>query len=116
MDVSAIAAGAATPPLPVSDAPVQGAASSIPHAGPVPGPHSKGTLIDSVAKLFGSPDQPHHVGLNVSYRVNHSSDEIVTVFSDPVTGKEVAQFPAEIILQVAAFFDKHSGITLDSSV
>jgi uncharacterized FlaG/YvyC family protein len=45
----------------------------------------------------------------------HNPSEIVTVFSDPQTGKEVAQFPAEIVVQIAQFFDSHSGVTLDRS-
>jgi uncharacterized FlaG/YvyC family protein len=118
MDVSAVAG--LTSPLPASHAAGQPAAPS--GAAPLPAQgdpqaeqqHHNAALIGAVAKLFGQPEQPQAVALNVSYRVSHDPNEIVTVFSDPKTGKEVAQFPAEIVVQIAQFFDKHSGVTLDS--
>ncbi|MDQ2681370.1 MAG: hypothetical protein M3Y21_10205 [Candidatus Eremiobacteraeota bacterium] len=76
-------------------------------------PTSHGDLSPAIAKIFGSGDAPQSVSLNVSYRVARPLDEIVTVFSDPATGKEIAQFPSEMIIQIAEFFDKQSGITLD---
>ncbi|MEO6913374.1 MAG: hypothetical protein ABI182_05080 [Candidatus Baltobacteraceae bacterium] len=76
-------------------------------------PTSHGDLTPAIAKIFGSGDAPSSASLNVSYRVARPLDEIVTVFSDPNTGKEIAQFPSEMIIQIAEFFDKQSGITLD---
>jgi uncharacterized FlaG/YvyC family protein len=37
------------------------------------------------------------------------------VMTDPKTGKEIAQVPAEVMVQIAQFFDKESGVTLDRS-
>lgn len=77
-------------------------------------PPQNGTIAGAVAKLFGSsPGLPPQINLNVSYRVEPHSNSIVTVFSDPRTGKEIAQFPAEILLSIAQFFDQHQGATLD---
>ncbi len=115
MDVTAVA-GADTAPQ--TAAPLTN--SPEPNAPSAPGPAQPQAdqrhplLADAVAKLFGTPNQPQNVSLNVSYRVENPH-EIVTVFSDPKTGKEVAQFPAEIVVQIAQFFDKHSGVTLDRS-
>lgn len=68
-------------------------------------------LSAAIAKLFGGA-LPNAEALKVSYRVE-KPNEVVTVFSDPVTGKEVVQFPAETMIQIAQFFDKSSGVTLD---
>jgi uncharacterized FlaG/YvyC family protein len=70
-----------------------------------------------VAKIFGqsSGSAPHPVTVNVSYRVEHNPNIIVTVFTDPKTGQEIAQVPAEVLIQIAQFFDKESGVTLDRS-
>jgi uncharacterized FlaG/YvyC family protein len=121
MDVSAVAGmssahrgqpsvpplGGGAPPAPVPDKPSEPQAAQQ---------HENASAVAAVAKLFGQPDQPQAVSLNVSYRVSHDPSEIVTVFSDPTTGREVAQFPAEIVVQIAQFFDKHSGVTLDRTV
>jgi uncharacterized FlaG/YvyC family protein len=70
-------------------------------------------LSDTIGRLFGTPDAPQPVDVQVSYRVDKYVDQIVTVFTDPKTGKEIAQFPKEIMIQIAQFFDKQSGVTLD---
>ena len=72
-------------------------------------------LSDTIARLFGEPSQPQSVSVNVSYRVSEHPSQIVTVFSDPQTGEEIAQFPADLLVQIAQFFDKQSGVTLDRS-
>jgi uncharacterized FlaG/YvyC family protein len=69
-------------------------------------------LAPAIAKLFGgSIQQP--VQLNVSYRVEGT--DVVTVFTDPKTGKEIAQFPPEMLLGLAKFFDQQSGVTFDTN-
>ena len=78
-----------------------------------PQPQS-GVLSPVVAKLFsGALPQALHV--NVSYRVEHDPNMVVTVFTDPASGQEIAQIPAEVMVQIAQFFDKQSGVTLDRS-
>jgi uncharacterized FlaG/YvyC family protein len=121
MDVSAVTgASSPQPAVQLSVPPVSGGAPPAPTGHEPAQPqaeqqHRNSALITAVAKLFGDPEQPQSVALNVSYRVTHNPNEIVTVFSDPKTGKEVAQFPAEIVVQIAQFFDTHSGVTVDRS-
>ena len=71
------------------------------------------SLSPVVANLFSGKGQEHHANVNVSYRVE--SGRIVTVFTDPSTGKEITQVPSELLVQLAQFFDKQSGVTLDKS-
>ena|SRR5579864_1013998 len=114
MDVQVVAAGAtaqqqAPEPQP---APAVQAQSGL-SASPLPAaPPSRGALSPELAKIFGGADP---VTVNVSYRVEHDPNMIVTVFTDPNTGKEIAQVPAEVMVQIAQFFDKQSGVTLDRS-
>lgn len=99
------------------------AAESLQPSGAVPqsggvlasAPHveNTGVLSPVVAKLFGD-GQSQSVAVNVSYRVE-DHNIIVTVFTDPKTGKEIAQVPAEVMVQIAQFFDKENGVTLDRS-
>jgi len=118
MDVTAVSAesgaqasAAALPETHAASAPAPAPVSS---AEPQPDQQQRNAaLVASIAKLFGQSDAPQSGGLSVSYRVGHNPNEIITVFSDPTTGKEVAQFPAEIVVQMAEFFDKYSGVTLD---
>jgi uncharacterized FlaG/YvyC family protein len=70
-------------------------------------------LSATIGRLFGTPDAPQSVDVKVSYRIDKYVDQIVTVFTDPHTGKEIAQFPKEIMIQIAQFFDKQSGVTVD---
>ena len=80
---------------------------------PVPGQDNRGGIAPAVAKLFSLPAPPEPISLDVSYRVQRDPNEIVTVFSDPKTGQEVAQFPPEILIHLANFFDQPTGVTLD---
>jgi uncharacterized FlaG/YvyC family protein len=113
------------------DVPVVGAAPAAPQptppAGPLPadaltdqqgaaaGSHQQsGALSPLVAKLLSGGD-PKPASVDVSYRVEHDPNIIVTVFTDPATGEVIAQIPPEVMLQFAQFFDKHSGVTLDRS-
>jgi len=103
-------------------APQQAPPASAPHAGgsttqapPTDAPQTQsGVLSPVVAKLF-SGGIPQPVSVNVSYRVEHDPNIIVTIFTDPTTGQEIAQIPPEVMVQIAQFFDKHSGVTLDRS-
>ena len=72
-------------------------------------------LSSTLAKLFGKPNPEPQKSLQVSYRVSRNPDEIITVFSDPATGEEVVQFPSEMMIELAQFFEKESGVTLDKS-
>lgn len=119
MDVQVVAAQAAAPqPLPAQAAPapvapVMGGSVGNPPADPPSA--AQGALSPVIAKLFGQADEQHSIAVNVSYRVVHDPNEIVTVFSDPSTGQEIAQFPSELLVQIAQFFDKHNGVTLDQN-
>jgi uncharacterized FlaG/YvyC family protein len=76
---------------------------------------SQDVLSPALAKIFSKGQLPHPLTINVSYRVEHNPDIVVTVFTDPVTGQEIAQVPPEVMVQLAQFFDKQSGVTLDRS-
>lgn len=130
MDVSAIAPGAGTPAPAASDQtgssqPPQAQAvlgqTPLPSAQPTPSngpgnPHAQSSgIAPAVAKLFGSGSSPQPVALNVSYKVIGPLNEIVTVFSDPKTGKEIAQFPPDLLIGLAEFFDQKDGVTLDKT-
>jgi hypothetical protein len=82
-------------------------------ATPGESPQARGGLAPAIAKLFGSVTPPEPIRLDVSYRVLTHPDQIVTVFSDPKTGAEVAQFPPDILVGLAQFFDSPRGVTLD---
>lgn len=86
---------------------------------PVPGAPAKDanhdTLAPAIAKLFGSASPPEPIRLDVSYRVLQDPDVIVTVFSNPQTGQEVAQFPPELLIHLSQFFDQPRGVTLDQN-
>lgn len=128
MDVSAAAQGAVAQnqPAPEPAPPQLASVSSLPSApqpqglqppvAPTALPHAQiNPLASDIAKLFANTGISSPITLQVSYRVSHDPNVIVTVFTDPVTGREVAQIPPEVMLQIAQFFDKHSGVTLDKS-
>lgn len=70
------------------------------------------TIAPAIAKLFNDAI-PQPVDLHVSYRVE--GHDVVTVFTDPNTGKEVTQIPSEALLDLAKFFDQQSGVTFDKN-
>lgn len=118
MDVSAITSGTGTPASAVSDQTTAPAATPAGRSDGLPSSSASNAgknqaLTPAIAKLFGSSGSPHPVELRVSYRVD--GNDIVTVFTDPKTGKEVAQFPPELLLGLAKFFDHQGGVTLDKS-
>jgi uncharacterized FlaG/YvyC family protein len=100
-------APAAPPSAPAQD--------GVSHAAPSGNSNSDNhaALAPAVAKLFALPSAPEPIRLNVSYRVERDPNVIVTVFTDPKTGEEVAQFPPEVLFKLAQFFDLPRGATLD---
>lgn len=116
MDVQAAAGAAAVPQQAPIAAPADAAQSAPPQAGSLPDaqPHQSGELSPALAKIFAHAGGPHDApNVTISYRVEHDPNMIVTVFSDPETGAVIAQLPAEVMVQIAQFFDKESGVTLD---
>ena len=114
MDVRVVGAAEAAPQqAPPASAPQAGGSTAqiVPSSAPQT---QSGVLSPIVAKLF-SGGIPQPVSVNVSYRVEHDPNIIVTIFTDPATGQEIAQIPPEVMVQIAQFFDKHSGVTLDRS-
>lgn len=79
------------------------------------GNSNSGPLSSVVAKLFAEDGAEKSDAVSVSYRVEHDPNIVVTVFTDPTTGLEIAQIPPEVMVQFAQFFDKQSGVTLDRS-
>ena len=112
MDVSAIGSGAVT----AQSAPIESTAGADAGAkvSAQPDTSHDPSLAPAIAKLFGN-GAPTPITLNVSYRVVQDLNEIVTVFSDPKTGQEIAQFPPEILIGLAEFFDHSRGATLDQT-
>lgn len=68
-------------------------------------------LGPTISQLFGQAIM-RPAELDVTYAVS-PDNEIVIVFSDPNTGKEVATFPPHLFAQLAAFLDHQQGATLD---
>jgi hypothetical protein len=48
--------------------------------------------------------------------VTTNPDEVVTVFTDKATGKEIIQFPSQALIALAEMYDKDAGKVLDKSV
>jgi uncharacterized FlaG/YvyC family protein len=92
-----------------------GSSQTSPAPEPGAAPASRTTIASAVAKIFSVPQPAEPIRLDVSYRVERDPNVIVTVFSDPSTGREVAQFPPEILFNLAQFFGQSSGVTLDRS-
>ena len=116
------------PPAPVLDAaPAPAGAIAPPSAtaGPIPvhssaarppaaasNQQSDTTLSPVVAKLFNAQAQ----NVAVSFQVLSNPDEVVTVFTDKSTGKEIVQFPSQALIALAEMYDKDAGKVLDKSV
>jgi uncharacterized FlaG/YvyC family protein len=73
---------------------------------------SDSTLSPVVAKLFNASEQ----NVAVSFQVTTDPDEVVTVFTDKSTGKEIVQFPSQALIALAQMYDKDAGKVLDKSV
>ncbi len=95
---------AASSPLPDTQAPQIGQSND-----------NRSAIAPAIAKLFHLPSPAAPTSLNVSYRVIGDSHQIITVFTDPKTGQEVAQFPPEELANLAQFFDQQHGATFDRS-
>jgi uncharacterized FlaG/YvyC family protein len=68
-------------------------------------------LADPLGKLYA----PQAQQFEVSFRVEHHPNMVVTVFRDAATGQEIAQFPPELMVQLAQFFQKLAGGVVDRS-
>lgn len=119
MDVLAAAGPAAAPtPLPVVSPPPPAPAARVAAPGattpsaPIPAPKSPapatgspngdGALKPVVAKLFNASEQ----NIEVSFQVVKDLNEVITVFTDKSTGKEIVQFPSAALIALAEFFSK----------
>jgi uncharacterized FlaG/YvyC family protein len=128
MDVPTVApatsgpSGGAAPAQEVAAAPQAPAISSGSPGGAQP-PHQaneSATLASVVAKLYnvgkGSGSSGESPQLAISYKYVSDLKLVVTVFTNPQTGEEVAQFPPQELIGLAEFFDQIDGVTLDRKV
>lgn len=119
------------PPLPGVDPDVATTTSSTPSAPsagqPVGSTSSKNVMSGSLSAASNNPDttlQPVVAKLfnaaaadvQVSFQISKNPDEIITVFTDKSTGKEIVQFPSETLVALAQFFNKLAGNVLDKKV
>jgi uncharacterized FlaG/YvyC family protein len=78
------------------------------------------TLASVVAKLYnvsaGSGSSGQSPQLAISYKYVSELQLVVTVFTNPQTGEEVAQFPPQELIGLAEFFDQVDGVTIDKKV
>jgi hypothetical protein len=87
-------------------------AAGSPPAAPGSNQPSDTTLSPVVAKLFNARES----NVQVSFQVTTDPDEVVTVFTDKSTGKEIIQFPSQALIALAEMYDKDAGKVLDKSV
>ena len=126
MDVQTVAAGTSGPSEGVTpnaevaaapQAPATSSGSSGSSGSAQPKPVEGSTIAAAVAKLYnvssGSSGQPQ---LAISYKYVSELQLVVTVFTNPQTGEEVAQFPPQELIGLAEFFDQIDGVTLDRKV
>lgn len=113
MDVAALA------PVPssgdaeqsMSIAAVPGTAGVAAAVGGPAQPRQRVGLGPTISQLFGQAvARPQ--ALDITYQVS-PDNEIVIVFSDPNTGKEVATFPPHLFAQLAGFLDHQQGAAVD---
>jgi hypothetical protein len=122
MDVQSVApadgaaAGEAQAPAGVTPgSAAQGGSEGQPSSG-APSSGGSATIASAIARLYNVDAGGSSPDLDVSYKVIPGIGTIVTVFTNPVTGEEVAQFPPEVLIGLAQFFDKTDGVTLDQKV
>lgn len=76
------------------------------------------TIASAVAKIYnvtqGSSGEP--APLSISYKYVSQLQLVVTVFTNPQTGEEIAQFPPQELIGLAEMFDQIDGVTLDTKV
>ncbi len=102
----------------VAAAPQAPAISSSSTGGAQPkSPVNESTIAAAVAKIYnvssGSSGPPQ---LAISYKYISELKLVVTVFTNPQTGEEVAQFPPQELIGLAELFDQIDGVTLDRKV
>jgi uncharacterized FlaG/YvyC family protein len=78
---------------------------------PASNQQSDNTLSPVVAKLFNTAE----ANVTISFQVTTDPDEVVTVFTDKATGKEIIQFPSQALIALAEMYDKDAGKVLDKS-
>jgi uncharacterized FlaG/YvyC family protein len=93
-------------PTPVS------AAATAPSSAPAPQAPADKTVAPVVAKLFNTAED----NVSVSFQIQPGSSEVVTVFTDKSTGKEIIQFPSQEMIAFGELLDKDAGKVLDKSV
>jgi len=120
-DLDAAAAGPAPAPTTVTAGSTAGSGTTTPaHAttdgsspsAPASNQKEDTTLSPVVAKLFNAAAGD----VEVSFQVLHNPDEVVTVFTDRSTGKEIIQFPSQTLIALAEMYDKDAGKVLDKTV
>jgi uncharacterized FlaG/YvyC family protein len=87
-------------------------AAGTPQSAPGSNQQEDSTLTPVVAKLFNAAAS----NVQISFQVSTDPDEVVTVFTDKATGKEIIQFPSQALIALAQMYDKDSGKVLDKSV
>jgi uncharacterized FlaG/YvyC family protein len=92
--------------------PVRSTVGAAPQSAPASNQQTDTTLSPVVAKLFNAAEQ----NVQVSFQVLTNPDEVVTVFTDKSTGKEIIQFPSQALIALAEMYDKNAGKVLDKSV
>jgi uncharacterized FlaG/YvyC family protein len=123
MDVPTVAPAASgpsegvAPTQEVAAAPQAPAISSGSSGSPASKAVNESTIAAAVAKIYnvssGSSGPPQ---LAISYKYVSQLQLVVTVFTNPQTGEEVAQFPPQELIGLAEFFDQIDGVTLDRKV
>ena len=74
-----------------------------------PAPHKTDeTLHRALSQLVGGGSK-----VAVSFKVEHGTNEVVTVFKNAETGELISQFPAESLVLIGQFFNKLAGAVLD---
>jgi hypothetical protein len=119
MDVPVATAPASTPtpaPIPTEPtlAPAPAPASAAPgtSASAAPASATDKTVTPVVAQLFNTTAD----NVSVTFQTQKGTNEIVTVFTDKTTGKEIIQFPSQEMIAFGELLDKDAGKVLDKSV
>jgi uncharacterized FlaG/YvyC family protein len=118
MDVPAAATASATLPAPsalpanaASAEPAPPASSSTVAPARAVDAEPDAAIKPVVAKLFNTASS----NIVVSFQVVKGLNEVVTVFTDKTTGKEIVQFPSQQLIALAEFFSKLAGNVLDKT-
>jgi uncharacterized FlaG/YvyC family protein len=98
-----------------------GAAQSVPGSSSTSSAQqnvAESTIAAAVAKIYNvtQSGSGEPVQLSVSYQYVSQLQLVVTVFTNPQTGEEVAQFPPQELIGLAELFDQIDGVTLDRKV